>query len=130
MPKEKNQNYAGFGMRGLAAIIDLLVLISFQMVFTFFFPSSLGGIFSMVFFLGYPALMVFYYQATLGKMALGLKIVSQDGRKLEIFQVLLREWTGKFLSFIFFFLGFAWLIFDRRKQSWHDKLARTLVVKK
>jgi uncharacterized RDD family membrane protein YckC len=26
-------------------------------------------------------------------------------------------------------IGFIWIIFDRRKQGWHDKMANTVVVK-
>jgi uncharacterized RDD family membrane protein YckC len=27
-----------------------------------------------------------------------------------------------------FFLGYLWILVDDRRQGWHDKLARTLVV--
>jgi uncharacterized RDD family membrane protein YckC len=26
-------------------------------------------------------------------------------------------------------LGFIWVAFDRKKQGWHDKIARTVVVR-
>ena len=34
-----------------------------------------------------------------------------------------------YLSLIPFGLGFLWIGFDRRKQGWHDKIARTVVIK-
>jgi uncharacterized RDD family membrane protein YckC len=30
---------------------------------------------------------------------------------------------------VVFFLGFLWIIFDREKQGWHDKIAGTVVIK-
>ena len=32
------------------------------------------------------------------------------------------------LSAIVFFLGFFWVIFDRNRQAWHDKIVGTYVV--
>ncbi|MEK6734314.1 MAG: RDD family protein [Pseudomonadota bacterium] len=33
------------------------------------------------------------------------------------------------LSALPFFLGYLWIVFDPKKQGWHDKLAGTLVIK-
>jgi uncharacterized RDD family membrane protein YckC len=120
---------AGFWIRFLALAIDFLVLVTVQRVLRFSFREPLRGVFQLVFFLGYSPLMLYYYQSTLGKMALGLKLVSDDGKKLEFFQVLLREWVGKFISSVFFSLGFIWVALDSRKQAWHDKIAHTQVIK-
>jgi uncharacterized RDD family membrane protein YckC len=40
-----------------------------------------------------------------------------------------REYVGKFLSSLFFYLGFFWMLWDSQKQAWHDKIAGTVVVK-
>ena len=34
-----------------------------------------------------------------------------------------------YVSFLAFGLGILWVAVDRRKQGWHDKLARTVVVR-
>jgi uncharacterized RDD family membrane protein YckC len=34
-----------------------------------------------------------------------------------------------FLSLVVFGLGFIWVAFDDAKQSWHDKVAGTTIVK-
>ena len=34
------------------------------------------------------------------------------------------------LSSLPLFLGFLWIVFDSRKQGWHDKLAGTVVVQR
>jgi uncharacterized RDD family membrane protein YckC len=127
--KMAKRNYVGFWIRLVALVIDLVVLSVLQRLIIFAFRPPLRGLFSLVLSLGYAPFMIYQYQATLGKMALGIKVSSQDGKKMELFQVLLREWVGKFLSAIVFFLGFIWVAFDEKKQAWHDKLARTIVVK-
>jgi uncharacterized RDD family membrane protein YckC len=35
----------------------------------------------------------------------------------------------KFISAIVCLLGFLWVLWDPRKQAWHDKVARSVVVK-
>lgn len=127
--KQKNGKSAGFWIRFLAALVDSLVLTTGQRILNHAFQEPLRDTLIILFSLGYAPLMIFRYQATLGKIALNLKIVSVDGKKLAIFQILLREWIGKFLSVIGLGLGFVWVAFDEKKQGWHDKIAHTLVIK-
>lgn len=71
-----------------------------------------------------------YRQATPGKMMLSLKIV--DARTLAPIsggQAWLR-YFGYIPSTLVLCLGFLWVAFDARKQAWHDKIARTLVIRK
>jgi len=42
---------------------------------------------------------------------------------------LLRQTIGYWLSGAVFYLGFIWVAFDDKKQGWHDKIARTFVVR-
>jgi uncharacterized RDD family membrane protein YckC len=127
--KKATQNYAGFWIRVAAALIDGVVLGLIQALADMVFPGRMAGSVSLVLSLAYAPVMLYQYQATLGKMALKLKVVPEEGKKLEVSHILLREWVGKFLSVIVFFLGFIWVGFDEKKQGWHDKIARTLVVR-
>ena len=36
---------------------------------------------------------------------------------------------GYFVSAFVFYLGFIWILFDKRKRGWHDMMAGTIVVK-
>ncbi|MGD8398103.1 MAG: RDD family protein [Anaerolineae bacterium] len=63
---------------------------------------------------------------TPGKAALGVAVVRADGSRLRAGAAIAR-WLGYWLSGIFF-LGYLWILADNRRQGWHDKLARTLVV--
>jgi uncharacterized RDD family membrane protein YckC len=38
------------------------------------------------------------------------------------------RFIGCWISAIPLFFGFIWIIFDRRRQAWHDKLAGTQVI--
>jgi uncharacterized RDD family membrane protein YckC len=64
---------------------------------------------------------------SVGKICLGLKIVRTDGTPIDFAVALVRSLAACF-SFIVFFLGFFWAGWDRDKQSWHDKIAGTVVV--
>jgi uncharacterized RDD family membrane protein YckC len=65
--------------------------------------------------------------ATVGGIVCGLKVVRLDDRPLDWPTALVRA-LGGFLSFIVVGLGFIWVAFDDQKQSWHDKIAGTVVV--
>ena len=127
--KSVSSNYAGFWVRLLAAIIDWVAIGIVQAFFNYVLKGPIANFVSLALTFGYAPFMLYQYQATLGKMALGLKVVSENGKKLEVPQLLLREWVGKFLSGIVFGLGFLWVGFDEKKQGWHDKLGHTLVIR-
>ena len=63
-----------------------------------------------------------------GKMAIGIKIVKMDGSAIGIGGALIREIIGKLVSSIFY-LGYIWILFDGKRQGWHDKIAGTIVVR-
>ena len=65
---------------------------------------------------------------TVGGIICGLKVVRIDDRPLDWTVAVVRA-LGAFLSFFVAGLGFIWVAFDDDKQSWHDKIAGTTVVK-
>ncbi len=67
------------------------------------------------------------YQATIGKLLLKMKVVDEFGNRLTAEKSAIRN-LSKIISMIVFSLGFLWIIIDRRKQGWHDKIARTFVM--
>ncbi len=129
--------YIGLPQRVAAVLLDLL-LVSFL--------SSLIGWLLMLSYPDAEALMrktgdtslllvtpmiaAFWwgFQGTPGKLLLGYRIVdARSGGRPQLWQVLVRL-LGYALSALPLGLGFLWIIWDRRHQGWHDKLARTLVV--
>jgi uncharacterized RDD family membrane protein YckC len=67
------------------------------------------------------------HQGTYGKKLLNLKVVNEKGQRLTFEEAFKRN-TSKVISSFTFNLGFFWMIFDAKKQTWHDKIAATLVV--
>jgi len=68
--------------------------------------------------------------ATLGKMLFKIQVVDENYQKISFGKAALREIIGKFVSSFVFGLGYIWTLFDEKKQSWHDKIAKTYVIKK
>ena len=80
-----------------------------------------------------PALILSFWiakGATPGKMAIGATIVdARTGAHPTTSQFLIR-YVASILSGLILCLGYLWVVFDARKQSWHDKLAGTVVVRR
>ncbi len=65
-----------------------------------------------------------------GKKLLGLRVIYlESGRPARFWRMLLREVIGKWVSAIVLYLGFFWAIWDEQHQGWHDKIAKTVVVR-
>lgn len=70
-----------------------------------------------------------FKNATPGKMM--FKAVIVDAETLAAPSVLqnIVRYLAYFLSLAPFGMGFIWIGIDERKQGWHDKIARTVVIK-
>lgn len=69
------------------------------------------------------------YQATIGKMVLGLKVSDTTGNKLDFTKALVRN-LCKIISSMILFIGYLMAAFTEKKQALHDMIANTLVVRK
>ncbi len=76
----------------------------------------------------YQALFVGLYGATLGKMALKIKVVDQEYLDIPSWQAAIIRAVMRIVSEMLFYFGFAVALFSPVKRTWHDKFARTLVV--
>jgi uncharacterized RDD family membrane protein YckC len=76
----------------------------------------------------YGAFMWRFKGATIGGIICGLKVVRLDDGPIDWPTAIVRA-LGCFLSLIPLGLGFIWVAFDVRRQSWHDKIAGTVVVR-
>ncbi len=65
---------------------------------------------------------------TVGGIICSLKVVRIDDRPLDWGVAIVRG-LGGFLSLFVAGLGFIWVAFDDDKQSWHDKIAGTTIVR-
>ena len=62
-----------------------------------------------------------------GKRAVGLRIVGEDGRRPGPDRGF-RRTVGSLVSGLALLVGYLWAAWDRRSQTWHDKMAGTYVV--
>lgn len=134
MDKEQIYLKGSFWTRAAAFIIDqILILIAlFILVFVLtLLGLNVEGLDNLLYYLVsvvYGALLIWRYGATLGKKLLKLRVVNISYQKVSLGRAVLRESVGKFLSGILFSLGYFTALIDKRKQTWHDKIAKTYVV--
>lgn len=67
------------------------------------------------------------WQATLGKLALGIRVTDLQGRRIS-FPRALGRYLAKYLSLIILGIGFLMVAWTKRKQGLHDMIANTLVL--
>ena len=130
--------YGGFWRRGIAAAIDWL-LIGVVVSLSIGYHGQLAPPHSTGKLVGYytlAALVVWGYfagleasplQATLGKLAVGVRVTTLEGRRVGLGRASARLWA-KLLSLALLGLGFVLAGVDARKQALHDKVAGTLVM--
>lgn len=117
--------YASFWRRFFALLIDTIIIS--------FIPGMYGQnettlILAFAVNIAYFVWMNGAYGATIGKMVLKIKITKENGSKINYSDALIRE-IASLLSFIALFLGYLWMLWDVKKQTWHDHIAKTVVVK-
>lgn len=133
---------AGFWLRLVALMIDGFLIFLMQAIFGIILTvassdgfnlhrstSILLQLFSTVVSLFYWIFFTGYCGQTPGKMLLRIQVVSTDGSSLSYGKAFYREVIGKFLSGIIFAIGYLMAAFDDQKQSLHDRMAKTYVIK-
>ena len=138
-PETVPVRYAGFWVRWAALFIDGLIFdIAYGAIYgigilIFGFSNShlmgVGGISTVAFYV-YFIWMTYKHQATLGKMAVGIKVTSDNGERLSIWNVILRETVGKLASGIILSIGYMMAGWTKKKQALHDKFVHSVVVYK
>jgi uncharacterized RDD family membrane protein YckC len=157
-PAMRPVSYAGFWKRFFAYIIDamimgivcLIIFLPFIFIMGISFMTepnfededaqvglvfALISTYAMAIFLAfiaqwlYFALMESKKGATLGKMALGIKVTDMNGNMIS-FGKATGRYFGKILSGLIMYIGYIMAGFTQQKQALHDILAGTLVVNK
>ena len=68
-------------------------------------------------------------RSSLGKLALGLRVVRRSGGRPGAELGLARTAVAVLASGPALGLGYLWAFWDDRRQTWHDKVASTYVVR-
>jgi uncharacterized RDD family membrane protein YckC len=113
--------YAGFWIRLFALLLDVLII-------GLLLGPVTDGVGVLPGLAVYGACMWKLRGTTIGGIVFGIEIMRVDGRPVDWTTAIVRA-LGCFLSAAVAGLGFLWVAFDREKQSWHDKIAGTVVVR-
>jgi len=123
---------AGFWLRFGAAVVDALVVALVTVVFRLAVGPNVG----LLGALAVSALYFTYFHGTTGRTVgdtmvsirvVGVEAIDPDSAPIGFGRALWR-WCVSYVSFLFFFIGYLWMIWDPEKQTWQDKAARTYVV--
>lgn len=119
--------YAGFWRRFLAFIIDgiFLFLICSILLIPFFFLAPLTVI---VTFFYYPVFNASVLKGTPGKHMLGMTVTDVDGARLDFKTAIIRHLMS-FVSSSLFFIGYMMYFFTEKKQTLHDYVSDTIVIR-
>ena len=98
-------------------------------------PAAMLGLQLLFQGIGWIATVAYYVYftakgQTLGKKALKIRVVRvENGEAPGYTKAFLREVVGKMVSAAVLGLGYLWMLWDGKKQTWYDKIAGTVVVK-
>lgn len=133
--------YAKVSTRIAAMILDGLIMVSLILLPLTLLVLVLGlestestsatnitNIILGVIALAYGIVLTKLYAGTPGKRFFKMKVADVEGRPLSWGKVIVREFIGKLVSGWILMLGYVWAIFDKKKQTWHDKIAGTYVL--
>ena len=150
--RPEQPEYVGFGPRLVALILDAILLIAITSPLLVLLYGSVNvsldeipetltlqeqltysrgpgeflidWVFPAVYYIGLWA----WICATPGKLALRMAVVdAKTGKRASLLQYAVR-YVAYIVSMIPLFLGFFAILWDKRKQGWHDKIAGTVVI--
>lgn len=142
--------YAPFWKRAVAALLDLLVIASIRQVsvilsvfimysittvnnykrvyeLLWIFDMARGVLVLLVLWSYFAIMESSKFQATFGKMAVGLRVVDREGKKITFRRATARFWS-KSLSAITVLIGWFIAGFTKKKQALHDLVAGTCLI--
>ena len=127
---------AGFLSRFTALVIDSIVIAIVSVIVIVIGAAShshgLVALGYVLYFVGAIAYYVYFEGGptgqTLGKRAVGIRVVDfNTGGPIGHGRAFLRL-IGRYVSGLVCYLGYLWMLWDKEKQCWHDKMANDVVV--
>ena len=143
---EPSLSYAGFWIRGAAVILDAVLQYTFGVILGMLCGQSLAEAtgfdgneqltalertllcVGILIDLTYSTLMVGRYGATLGKLAMGLRVLRADGGRVSYPRAFGRC-LMTYVSILTCMIGYLMAAFDREKRALHDRACDTRVIR-
>lgn len=119
---------AGFGVRLVAAIVDTVILVALGIPLAL--PLGiLGRAGDVILWAGYFAILEGGPSGqSWGKRMAQIRVVDiTTGESIGRARALFRH-VARWLSGIALGLGYLWMLWDPKKQTWHDKISGAVVV--
>jgi uncharacterized RDD family membrane protein YckC len=119
---------ASFGRRLVAVIIDGILLGVVSGIF-YVISRPLGYVVELLLTIAYLTYLEGSPSGqTIGKKAMGIRVIDfRTGGSIGYGRAFIR-WIGRYVSAIACLLGYFWMLWDKEKQTWHDKFANAVVV--
>lgn len=111
---------AGFWIRLLASLIDMIIVVIIAKIS---WPPI-----TLVLLILYHIIMWGWINTTIGGAIFKLRIIRVDGKSVDFATSTVRA-LAAILSCIPAFLGFFWVAWSPTRQSWHDMIAKTVIVR-
>jgi len=140
-----NFDYATFGKRALAFLIDYVAMYVYGLLIQFLFLGGMmvspdqvamgvmvvymicayaGPLFYTLYFMGHEK-----YRGTPGMMALQIQIIRPDGARVGRWRILLRNMASG-ISALILGIGYLMMLWDNENRTLHDMMCDTRVVNK
>ena len=117
----------GFKERSLDAIGPITWLLGLHPTNYFKYVLILSILFFIIHILYYGLWTSSKFQGTIGKRTLGIKVVGEDGNRISLNRAIGRYFAS-IISY-FMFAGYIMAVFTENKQTLHDYMASTFVIK-
>lgn len=138
--ESENITLAPLQKRGLAYLIDeILVSVLFALIYLDQIPenitteeliNTINSLFGYVVVLKviYQTFFVWMYGATLGKIAMKIRVIATADLENPSLILSLSRAAFRIISESVFYLGFIWAYLNPKRETWHDRVANTLVI--
>ena len=138
--ERENITLAPISKRFFAHVIDMFLV---NIIINIIYPTSLENfagteeqinlLMKLMFIITsvhiiYQTFFVYMYGATLGKIILKIKVISIEDIETPNLGYSIKRAVMRVVSEAFVFLGFYWAFLNPKRETWHDKFGKTLVV--
>ena len=120
---------ATFGVRFVAALLDGVLLFIVGLVIRLLLGVVVGFAINLVAGLAYYTYLEGSPSGqTVGKRAMNIRVIDfRTGGPIGSSRALIR-YLGRIVSSFVCLLGYLWMLWDNERQTWHDKIAESVVV--
>jgi uncharacterized RDD family membrane protein YckC len=119
---------AGFWRRVASFLVDQALLVSINLLLRTSLAEA-GDALALAIIASYYTLLVGSRRGqTLGMAVMRIRVLSTAGPGSLGYGRAFVRWIGGYISASALGLGFLWMLWDKEKQCWHDKLASDVVV--